>query len=174
MKMAMDSAVGDDLHEAVEASLSTLLQSIPSSAHTTLLNSIIPLIPENHLQLLLLGRLPIHPTCAAHFRQNLAKTFLQIPLSPPHALLTALRHQAPFTHIARDVSNENIRLVGHAVKIFEVAFGWCRDRKLMEDVVLELKRMNAKISYRRAWSIERTETSSVIQSTWMIIEQNYT
>lgn len=170
MKMAMDSTVGDDLHETVEASLSTLLQSLPDSAHTTLLHAIPPLIPKKHLQVHLLNRLPIHPLRAAQFRQNLAKTLLAIPLSPPRALLTALRHQDPFTYIARDITNEHVRQVRHAVQIFEIAFGWYRDRGLMEDVVRELKGMNVRILDDGASSIARTETKDVIQRVWMALE----
>jgi hypothetical protein len=171
MKMSMDSTVGDDLHETVEASLSTLLQSLPDSAHTTLLHTIPPLIPEKHLQVHLLQRLPIHPLRTAQFRQNLAKTFLQIPLVPPRALLVALRTQAPFTHIARDITNEHVRQVRHAAQIFEIAFGWYgRDRGLMEDVVRELKGMNMRILDDGASSIVRTETKDVIQRVWMALE----
>jgi len=176
LKMAMDMSVGEDLHETVEASLSTLLQSLDDAAHTSLISLLTQILREKHLQVTMLSRLPIQPIRVAQFRQNLAKSFLAIPLSPPSALVECLRTQSPFTLVNRDISNEDVRQLRYAMQIYEVAFGWypAEQNGLTKDVIREFKGMNKMILDERASSITRTETKDVIQRVWMTMEHSLT
>jgi hypothetical protein len=172
MKIAMDTTVGDALHETVEASLSALLQSLNDESHDSLITNLSNKISEKHLQLHLLSRLPIQPIRIAIFRQNLAKSFLSIPASPPSALLTCLRTQAPFTLVSRDISNEDVRQLRYAIQIFEIAFGWfpAEQNLVTLDVIKELRTINKGILDHGASSIARTETKDVIQRVWITME----
>jgi len=176
LKMGMDMSVGEDLHETIEASLSTLLQSLDDTAHTSLISLLTQILPEKHIQVTLLSRLPIQPIRVAQFRQNLAKSFLAIPLSPPSALIECLRSQPPFTLVNRDISNEDVRQLRYATQIYEVAFGWfpAEQNGLTKEVIREFKGMNKRILDERASSIARTETKDVIQRVWMTMEHTLT
>jgi len=176
LKMAMDMSVGEDVHETVEASLSTLLQFLDDTAHTSLISLLTQILPDKHLQVTMLSRLPIQPIRVAQFRQNLAKSFLATPVSPPSELVECLRTQTPFTLVNRDISNEDVRQLRYATQIYEVAFGWypAEQDGLTKEVIREFKRMNKMILDERASSIARTETKDVIQRVWMTMDHSLT
>ena len=166
MKMSLDSHVGEELAETVEASLSDLIDSLEQSQIADLISLLVKNIPELFLQCRILDRLPIQPLSAAVFRQSLAKAFLNIPATaPPSYLSTCLRSTFPFTEVKRDLSNEHARAIGYAIQIYDVAISkLAADQKdITEKIVRELDDMHRRIVDQRAAFILRTETKAIIQ-----------
>ena len=164
--MSIDVQVGEELIETVEASLSSLLDSLDGTEMTNLISILVKNIPDLSLQCLILHRLPIQPASAAIFRQSLAKSFLNIPSdAPPSCLLSCLRSTYPFSEIKRDISNEHARAIKYAIQIYDVAISRLprEQNELTGEIILALKDMHRRILDDRAAFMVRTETKGVIQ-----------
>lgn len=152
--------------ETVEASLSSLLDSLDDAQMTYLISLLVNHVPDLSLQCRILNRLPIQPSSAAIFRQSLAKTFLSIPAdAPPSSLLSCLRSTYPFSEVKRDISNEHARAIEYAIQIYDIAISKLprEQNELTGEIILELKDIHRRILDGGASFMVRTETKGVIQ-----------
>lgn len=174
LKMSIDLQVGEALAETVEASLSSLLQSLGNSRTTDLISLIVNNIPDLPLQCRILSTLPIQPSSAAKFRQNLAKAFLNIPpTAPPSSLLTCLQSNFPFTEIKRDISNEHARAVQYSIQIFDIAMSKpeSNQREVIEKIKRQLQDMHRRIVDNCAQFMVRTDAKQVIHQVCLRLEE---
>ena len=164
--MSIDVQVGEELVETVEASLSSLLDSLNDAQMTNLISLLVNKIPDLSLQCRIIHHLPIQPSSAAIFRQSLAKAFLSIPAdAPPSSLLSCLQSTYPFSEIKRDISNEHVRAIEYAIQIYDVAISKLprEQNELTGKIILALKDMHRRILDDRAAFMVRTETKGVLQ-----------
>jgi hypothetical protein len=173
----MDTQVGAELKETVEASLSSLLSSFNEIQMNDLISLLVQNTPELSLKCQILDRLPIKPLPAAILRQSLAKAFLHIPAAAPSSsLLTCLQSTFPFTEVKRDISNEHARAIKYALQIFDVAVSKLPSNQdnVTREIIVTLKNMDRSIIDNRSAFMTRTATKEMIQRLWMRLEHGFT
>lgn len=174
-KMSIDCEYGDDIAETTDASISNLLQQLCSAEQEEIINSLVKSIPDLHLQLHLLNRLPIYPPSNARFRQNLAASFLRIPPNNSHPadFLDCLKDTFPFNEVKRDLSNTHARQIRYAMMIYDIAIAKPdpKDSALTQKIIQALQTMHSRIIDGRAAFLERTETKEVILRTYLRLDR---
>lgn len=169
----MDIEFGDDVLNTASATLSFLITPLTDSEITELLTILTASIPSPALQLRLLNRLRIHPYQVAHFRQSLAKSFLQLsPSAPISSFLTLLETSFPFNLPKKNISNQHSLALKYATSIFDIAIGKppAADKKTTSEIVKTLRDIDSEILDGRAAFIMRTECKKVLQGVWIRLD----
>jgi hypothetical protein len=174
LKMSLDCRYGEDIAETTEASMSSLLQQLSSREKREIISILVTAIPDLHLKLLVLNRLPISPPSNASFRQNLAKSFLDIPPNADSsAFLTCLKATFPFNEVKRDLSNTHARQIRYAIMIYDIAISNPdpKDVEMTQKIIQFLQSMHSRILDGRAAFLERTETKEVILRCYLRLDR---